>query len=407
MGQHGPPHRARQGRTDRTADRPVDEHTLFNGWSTGKGLAATVVPAEHGRLGYDVPVAEYWPEFGAHGKSGITLAHVLTHTAGVPLAPPGLTLGDLRDWDAACAGVADLRPLWAPGAVTAYHALAFGHIVGETVRRATGRTIAQVLREEVAAPLGVDGELFFGVPEEHLPRVARLEDGGWAGALAARPADSMFFQAAPAALQADAELGNRAEYLTADVPCAGTMTAQALARMFAALIGEVDGVRLISAARRHRRDRRGRPRPRRAGPERPRLLPRPAGNAAGRLRVEGERRKRRLRGPGRPFLLRLHAQPADSAVRRQRGTGRRRHPLRSWNGRSLRCVDEGGPGIPWWGPEAGRSPPVRSAPAPDIRCLRLAVVAEARYAFPADERGFRSAGSVPRRSRFVQRENVR
>ncbi|MGI5226595.1 serine hydrolase domain-containing protein [Actinoallomurus sp. CA-142502] len=251
MGQHGPPHRARQGRTDRTADRPVDEHTLFNGWSTGKGLAATVVHvlAEYGRLGYDVPVAEYWPEFGAHGKSGITLAHVLTHTAGVPLAPPGLTLGDLRDWDATCAGVADLRPLWAPGAVTAYHALTFGHIVGETVRRATGRTIAQVLREEVAAPLGVDGELFFGVPEEHLPRVARLEDGGWAGALAARPADSMFFQAAPAALQADAELGNRAEYLTADVPCAGTMTAQALARMFAALIGEVDGVRLISAAR--------------------------------------------------------------------------------------------------------------------------------------------------------------
>ncbi|GLY84186.1 hypothetical protein Airi02_021150 [Actinoallomurus iriomotensis] len=65
---------------DRTADRPVDEHTLFNGWPTGKGLAATVVHvlAEHGRLGYDVPIAEYWPEFGAHGKSGITLAHVLT-----------------------------------------------------------------------------------------------------------------------------------------------------------------------------------------------------------------------------------------------------------------------------------------------------------------------------------------
>jgi len=106
-----------------------------------------------------------------------------------------------------------------------------------------------VLKDEVAGPLGVAADLFFGVPASELGRVARLEDGGWTDILAARPDDSPFFQAAPRALQATAELGNRPDYLATDVPCAGTMTARAVARMYAALVGEVDGVRLIGAER--------------------------------------------------------------------------------------------------------------------------------------------------------------
>lgn len=231
--------------------RPVDEQTLFNSWSTGKGSTSTVVHvlAEHGLIGYDIPVAEYWPEFGAHGKSAITVAHVLTHSAGVPQAPTGTSLSDLADWPGMCGRIADLRPMWEPGSATGYHAVTFGYILGEVVRRVTGCSISTVLRQRVTLPLGVADELFFGVPRPALARVARLQDGNWSTYLAARPADSLFFTAAPPAIQADARLGNRADYLSIDVPCAGTMSARALARMYAALVGEVEGVSLISPRR--------------------------------------------------------------------------------------------------------------------------------------------------------------
>jgi CubicO group peptidase (beta-lactamase class C family) len=239
------------GVADAVTGRPVEEQTLFNSWSTGKGSTSTVVHvlAERGLLDYDTPIADYWPEFRAHGKEAVTLAHVLTHSAGVPEVRAGTTLTDLADWEGMCARIADLKPLWEPGTATGYHAVTFGYIVGEVVRRVTGSAISQVLREEVASPLGIADELFFGVPYTEHDRVARLEEGNWSAALARRPADSLFFKAAPRSIQATAELGNRPDYLAIDVPTAGTMTARALARMYAALIGEVDGVRLISPDR--------------------------------------------------------------------------------------------------------------------------------------------------------------
>jgi CubicO group peptidase (beta-lactamase class C family) len=235
------------GQADAGAGRPVHETTLFHCWSAGKGSMATVVHvlAERGLLDYQAPVAEYWPEFAARGKSAITLAHVLTHTAGVPQVPAGLGPGDLADWDGTCAKIAALAPLWEPGTVTGYHAVTFGYILGEVARRVTGRPVAYLLEHEVARPLGIAGELFFGVPRHDHDRVARLEDGNWPAVLARRPAGSLFVRAAPDELQARAELGNQADYLATDVPCAGTMTARALARMYAALIGAVDGVRLV------------------------------------------------------------------------------------------------------------------------------------------------------------------
>ncbi|MFF3671231.1 serine hydrolase domain-containing protein [Microtetraspora malaysiensis] len=242
---------ASAGLADPRTDRPVDDRTLFNAWSTGKGLTSAVVHvlADRGQLGYDTPIAKYWPEFAAHGKQGVTLAHVLTHTAGVPQAPAGTTPDDLRDWAGMCDRIADLTPLWEPGTATGYHALTFGYILGEIVRRVTGQPIAQVLREQVGAPLGIADEVFFGVPERLLGHVARLEEGNWSTVIDLRPADSPFFQAAPKTIQTSAELGNRTSYLTADVPCSGTMTAAGIARVFAALTGEVDGVRLISPER--------------------------------------------------------------------------------------------------------------------------------------------------------------
>jgi CubicO group peptidase (beta-lactamase class C family) len=239
------------GVSDPRTGHPVDRGTLFHSWSTGKSMTSTVIHtlAERGLLDYDTRVAEYWPEFGVKGKHRVTIAHVLTHRAGVPQAPAGITAADLGDWAGMCARIAMLPLLWEPGTATGYHALTFGYILGEVVRRATGQPIADVLRKNIAEPLGIADELFFGVPPAHHDRIARLEDGNWSDALAARPADSLFFRAAPRTVQAGAVLGNRPDYLSVDVPCAGTMTAHAAARMYAAMTRDIDGVRLISAER--------------------------------------------------------------------------------------------------------------------------------------------------------------
>jgi CubicO group peptidase (beta-lactamase class C family) len=169
---------------------------------------------------------------------------------GVPGVPADTTPEDLCDWDKMCAAIADAEPWWEPGSKTAYHAYPFGYIVGEIVRRATGKPISQVLREEVAGPLGVADELFFGVPESELGRLARLEDAeGSAEFLAAMPDDSPFFKLGPRATTPTAEFGNRNDVLMADIPAGGKMSARAMARMYAALLGEVDGVRLIAPER--------------------------------------------------------------------------------------------------------------------------------------------------------------
>ncbi|MFC0007703.1 serine hydrolase domain-containing protein [Micromonospora siamensis] len=240
------------GTADPATGRPVTPDTPFPSISTGKGLTATVVHvlAERGQLHHDLPLARVWPEFAAHGKDRITLRHVLTHTAGLPALPADTTPADLADWDRMCALLADAEPLWEPGERLAYHAWTFGWLVGETVHRATGRRISQVLAEEIAAPLGVPGELFFGVPEADLPRVARLTDNGLAAMIdQAAGVLPNLDRVAPPGVRPDARTAGRPEVLRADLPAVGTLSARAAARMYAALLGDVDGVRLISADR--------------------------------------------------------------------------------------------------------------------------------------------------------------
>ncbi len=240
------------GVADPATGRPVTSDTPFYVYSTGKGATATVahILAERGLFDYDTPIVALWPEFGAHGKEKATVQHVLTHTVGVPGVPADTTPEDLCDWQKMCALIADAVPWWEPGTKTAYHAYPFGYIVGELVRRATGKPISQVLREEVAEPLGVADELFFGVPQSALGRLARLEDAeGDAEFLAALPDDSPFFKLAPRVVTPTATFGNRTDVLQADIPAGGKMSARAVARMYAALLGEVDGVRLISPER--------------------------------------------------------------------------------------------------------------------------------------------------------------
>ncbi|MFF5261152.1 serine hydrolase domain-containing protein [Actinomadura viridis] len=238
------------GAADSETGRPVTPGTPFYSASTGKGVTATVVHvlAERGALTYDTPIAELWPEFAAHGKERATVRHALTHTVGVPGLPSGVTPEDLCDWDGMCARIADSEPWWEPGTRTAYHAHTFGYIVGEIVRRATGTPISRVLREEVAGPLGVADELYFGVPQGELGRLARLETpADVAGAAAAMA--GMFAKVAPPEVLPSAEYANRPDILMADIPAGGVMSARAVARMYAALLDEVDGVRLVSPGR--------------------------------------------------------------------------------------------------------------------------------------------------------------
>ncbi|MGY0007736.1 serine hydrolase domain-containing protein [Micromonospora sp. I033] len=240
------------GLADTTTGRPLTADTPVHAVSTGKGLTATVVHvlAEQGRLDYDLRVAEVWPEFARHGKDGITLRHALTHTAGLPALPADVTPADFADWDRMCGLLADAEPRWAPGERLAYHAWTWGWLVGEVVRRVTGKPVSQVLAEEVAGPLRVTGELFLGVPEADLPRLARLEDAGLAALMTYASANLPNFDAvAPRHVRPDATTGSRPEVLRADVPAVGTMSARAVARMYAALLGPVDGVRLISPER--------------------------------------------------------------------------------------------------------------------------------------------------------------
>ncbi|MET8357811.1 serine hydrolase domain-containing protein [Micromonospora sp. NPDC005171] len=240
------------GVADTAAGQPVRPDTLFYSASTGKAAASTVAHAlvDDGVFDYDTRVADLWPEFAAHGKGEVRIRHVLTHSAGVPAVPADTTIEQLTDWNGMCQLIADMEPWWAPGERVGYHAATFGYLIGEVVRRATGKPISTVLAERVAGPIGMADELFFGVPQEQLGRVARLtDDPGGKAAFASMPPEFPLFKAVPPAIVPNADFGNRADVLTSDMPFAGTMSARAIAKMYAALIGEVDGVRLISPER--------------------------------------------------------------------------------------------------------------------------------------------------------------
>jgi CubicO group peptidase (beta-lactamase class C family) len=168
----------------------------------------------------------------------------------VPQLPSYTTPEDFLDWDRMCRTIAGSAPLWEPGTRHGYHAWTYGWLVGETVRRATGRLISWVLAEDIARPLGADRELFFGVPEQQVSHVARLKDRNWsAGMEKISEVLENFDKIAPPGVRPDATLANRRDILRTDIPAVGTVSARGIARMYAALMGEVDGVRLISPER--------------------------------------------------------------------------------------------------------------------------------------------------------------
>jgi CubicO group peptidase (beta-lactamase class C family) len=253
------------GLADPTTDRPWAADTLQLVYSATKAATATAAHllAQRGELDLDAPVAEYWPEFAAEGKSGIPVRWLLSHRAGLPVWDGLLPLADALAWRPAVDRLAAQRPAWEPGTAHGYHGRTYGWLVGEVIRRVSGRTPGRFFADEVAAPLGLD--FFIGLPEAERSRVSRMVETASGFSLeGVSPADiPAEFRPILAAIADPDSLFNRAFALTdppaidfndpavqaAELPSSnGIGTARSLARMYAALIGEVDGVRLLTPA---------------------------------------------------------------------------------------------------------------------------------------------------------------
>ncbi|MER7981852.1 serine hydrolase domain-containing protein [Streptomyces sp. NPDC095817] len=226
--------------------------------SATKGVAAAVVLllAQRGLLDLDAPVASHWPAYKARGKEHTRVRHLLAHRAGVPVLDRPLTPAEAADPDIAAAAVAAQAPVWRPGTDHGYHAQTYSWLTGELVRRVTGRTLGAWIADEIARPLDLD--LWVGLPPEQagrVGRVAQVEAPPAPGGLRTRPKravveayadpDSVTRRAFAAITPMPDE--NDPAYRAAVLPASnGIATADGLARFYAALIGEVDGVRLFT-----------------------------------------------------------------------------------------------------------------------------------------------------------------
>ncbi|MGW3989512.1 serine hydrolase domain-containing protein [Streptomyces sp. NPDC004830] len=240
------------GWADAARTRPWERDTLVNVWSTTKGPVALCahVLADRGLLDLDAPVAAYWPEFAAAGKDRVLVWHLLSHRAGLAGLREPHSLEQLCDWELTTQRLAATAPWWEPGTRSGYHALTYGHLVGEVVRRVSGLSPGAFLRREVTGPLGADFGI--GVAEKDFGRVAELvqppvvPDGGQATA-SARPAPVVI--AALANPPASAAAANSPAWRTAEIPAAnGHGTALGVAEVYAVLAGRGThrGVRLLS-----------------------------------------------------------------------------------------------------------------------------------------------------------------
>ena len=162
------------GHADEARTRPWERDTIVNVYSTTKTMTAltALLIADRGELDFDAPVARYWPEFAANGKAGVKVSHLMSHSAGLSGWKEPLDKSDLYDWEKVTALLAAQAPYWEPGTAPGYHALTQGYLVGEVVRRITGRSLGTVFREEIAQPLGADFHIGLPASEDH--RVADL-----------------------------------------------------------------------------------------------------------------------------------------------------------------------------------------------------------------------------------------
>src|SRR5438270_1814949 len=162
------------GWADEARTAPWTENTIANVFSTTKTMTALAALAlvDRGELDLDATVSKYWPEFAARGKAGIKVCQLLSHTSGVSGWDQPVTIDDVYDWDRSTAMLAAQAPWWEPGTGSGYHALTYGHLIGEVIRRITGQRLGEFFAAHIARPLGADFHI--GLPPSEFHRVANL-----------------------------------------------------------------------------------------------------------------------------------------------------------------------------------------------------------------------------------------
>jgi CubicO group peptidase (beta-lactamase class C family) len=236
------------GFADRARIRPFADDTLTAVFSTTKAMASLMIArlADAGRLDYDQPVADLWPEFAAAGKGAVSVGQALSHQAGLAGFAEPMDAAAWFDWDLICGKLAAMAPLWPPGSASGYHPVTFGYLAGEIFRRVDGRTLGTALREDVAGPLGLD--VWIGVPDAEHGRCADVQRPP------AMPDLSPLSEVKRLAfLTKWASPGHvsLAEWRRAEIPSVtGHATAPALARLMAILAcdGRLGGRRWLSPA---------------------------------------------------------------------------------------------------------------------------------------------------------------
>ncbi len=163
------------GIADSRTARPWDADTVVVVFSTTKGITAICAHmlAERGLIDFAAPVADYWPEFAAHGKDDILVRWVLAHQAGLPYVDRRLTLEEVCSWEPVISALEAQVPLWVPGTQHGYHALTFGWLIGELIRRVSGLTPGRFIAEQLSAPLAL--RMWMGLPEGEEPNVAHVD----------------------------------------------------------------------------------------------------------------------------------------------------------------------------------------------------------------------------------------
>ncbi|MDI3417299.1 serine hydrolase domain-containing protein [Streptomyces luteolus] len=251
------------GIADTDTGRQWEQNTLQLLYSATKGVTATAAHllAQRGELDLDAPVAKYWPEFAANGKADIPVRWLLSHQAGLVALDQPVPLEEALAWHPMASALAAQRPLWTPGTAHGYHGRTWGWLVGEVIRRVSGRTPGRFVADEIAGPLGLDFHIGLPTSERHrvsrmsyrqpevdlttvtqeeVPEELRDQVAAW------RDPNSFSNRAFQVTDPANIDF-NSPEVQAAELPASnGIGTAHSLARMYAALIGEVEGVRLLT-----------------------------------------------------------------------------------------------------------------------------------------------------------------
>ncbi len=232
------------GVADQSTGRPVTGETLFPVFSVAKGIVATIIHllAERKIIDYDDEVCKFWPEFSVNGKGNIKIRHILNHSAGLQNVPAEICIKTVCNWQYVCDAIAKSKPTSAPGVKTEYHAMTYGWVLGELIQRASGRSLNDLIQEEICQPLKIK-DLYIGIPDEVEDRIAILEDPD----VTPMNQNQNLGQSVPHWIWPLHSWMNRSDARRACVPGSnGIMTAFSIAKHYAALLPNgIDGIELL------------------------------------------------------------------------------------------------------------------------------------------------------------------